>query len=601
MGSFNVSCSASRISINCGMKVAFIPLLPNVYDMSINFSDEKEVQQIAKLRLDHHVGTNTQLIYANCYYNPFCLPIIGTYDDYGSIGDIEKNDNTEAIEKFFGFSIEDFINVVGNNHDAISVKYAIKKFNYKSDKKYSPDRINELGFELVEGKENTFIQPRCKTHHIVLMKPTVEENDHDHGNYNVKIVDSESGNVKWESENNPYDIGDDVVTEWEKHTKHLINFKEEDYHKILLLRKLSGMFIHYDIFTHIAHHVKDEDKRSGKSVAQDYLKEDQLQALGFNKITDQWVIDSHHDILYRKEGFDYDIKVGSYGSVIVPMSEKEYACLGDKRFVKETKNIWEKCTKTKVKDTFPEPAPKEGTSTATNEEWKAICNKFEELTGVRPRYSRHADKKSVYSLKSFIEEWKNLTNEELDITKWENYTLADKEYDGIRDSTIEFRRKLSAKPEMIECTHPSIEKQKKDFDSMTRLLASFQKNMVKEDRVFEPKPEGEKYYVEDREVRDSDNPWSGFGAKNSPFLRFYEGWDYFQELYEDAVVDNKLRAEFKLYKNFYWGFYSVNGFFFPAQNGEQFGNYKATKSLADKMSDITLQHIREYAEDEHDD
>lgn len=45
-------------------------------------------------------------------FTPIALPIFGKYDDYGSIEDIERDGNVEAIEKYFGLDIKKIIDLV---------------------------------------------------------------------------------------------------------------------------------------------------------------------------------------------------------------------------------------------------------------------------------------------------------------------------------------------------------------------------------------------------------------------------------------------------------------------------------------------------------
>lgn len=87
MGSFDVACSVSRITINPGMPVAYFPL------------------ELYKYAYDPRAENNT-LIYPWCYYVPVSLPIFGEYYDYGYIDQIEENASTKVIEKHFGRSIK---------------------------------------------------------------------------------------------------------------------------------------------------------------------------------------------------------------------------------------------------------------------------------------------------------------------------------------------------------------------------------------------------------------------------------------------------------------------------------------------------------------
>lgn len=102
MGSYNVACSISNISIGPGEEILFFPLEKNEYRYGIG-------------------DGNHFLIGSNCFYNPVCLPIFGEYDDYGGIENIVKNDNIKVIEKFFdGIPINDICNPQETNIEPIS-------------------------------------------------------------------------------------------------------------------------------------------------------------------------------------------------------------------------------------------------------------------------------------------------------------------------------------------------------------------------------------------------------------------------------------------------------------------------------------------------
>jgi len=78
MGSWSVYCGFSQIAITSGQKCVFLPL-----------------KKVAR--------SDTYLPYV-----PATLPIFGEYDDYGGIENIEKDANTELIEKHFNCTIEEF-------------------------------------------------------------------------------------------------------------------------------------------------------------------------------------------------------------------------------------------------------------------------------------------------------------------------------------------------------------------------------------------------------------------------------------------------------------------------------------------------------------
>lgn len=96
MGSFNVACSVSRITICPGMPVAYFPL--KLYKYCYDPAAE-----------------NNLLIYPWCYYEPVSLPIFGEYFDYGFIDSIEKNASTKALEKHYKCPIEVIVGAEGHS------------------------------------------------------------------------------------------------------------------------------------------------------------------------------------------------------------------------------------------------------------------------------------------------------------------------------------------------------------------------------------------------------------------------------------------------------------------------------------------------------
>jgi hypothetical protein len=80
MGSFNTSGFISKLPINYGDKVVCLICIPS--------------------------GKIHDFYESESLLGPICLPIYGKYNDYGSIYDIEKNNVTDFIEKFFGTTVE---------------------------------------------------------------------------------------------------------------------------------------------------------------------------------------------------------------------------------------------------------------------------------------------------------------------------------------------------------------------------------------------------------------------------------------------------------------------------------------------------------------
>ena len=91
MGCFDQSCFFTRLTIKEGEDCYLFPIVKNESCESLN---------------DH----------AFRMYKPFCLPIKGKYNDYGSIEHIVKDANTEALEKYFETSIEEIVEMITGHH-----------------------------------------------------------------------------------------------------------------------------------------------------------------------------------------------------------------------------------------------------------------------------------------------------------------------------------------------------------------------------------------------------------------------------------------------------------------------------------------------------
>lgn len=154
MGCFNVSCMISKLTIHEGDSCYLLPLIPNSFNR----------------RKDEENTPCSMYLYPNDIYTPLCFPIKGTYDDYGSIENIEKNKNTEILEKYFGISIEEIVEILTDNrdksifgiYDSFSI-YSNLFFEYGDIlKDYSlseKDILSKLGFRK---HDNKFVHPKYR-------------------------------------------------------------------------------------------------------------------------------------------------------------------------------------------------------------------------------------------------------------------------------------------------------------------------------------------------------------------------------------------------------------------------------------------------------
>ena len=107
MGCFNAACSISHLDIKVGDKCYFLILKPN------QFQEETEC---------------SVLCYPDERYKLLCLPIVGEYDDYGSLQEIERDEHIEYLESYFGIPINSLIEIACESrdvYDSYSEKYNV--------------------------------------------------------------------------------------------------------------------------------------------------------------------------------------------------------------------------------------------------------------------------------------------------------------------------------------------------------------------------------------------------------------------------------------------------------------------------------------------
>ena len=100
MGSFNISCAVSHLSISSGDECVFIPLRPVRW-------------RVDKHRLGGFICSNN----GSCaIYRPATFPIYGKYNDYGQLIDVEENVTTRALKQY-NLPYEPMIEVLNSQRD----------------------------------------------------------------------------------------------------------------------------------------------------------------------------------------------------------------------------------------------------------------------------------------------------------------------------------------------------------------------------------------------------------------------------------------------------------------------------------------------------
>ena len=232
MGCFNVACSISNISIGHGQDTVFIPLIPPGY---------------GREKIDH------MIIYPNDLFNPFCLPIRGKYNDYGSLEEIIKDENTEVIEKFLGITVEELMKCISRKgvYDQFSMvsKLFFKEFEVLSKyaTKVGEDLLRRFGFVRLatETTDDDFIITYECADTILPYFLTISQKE-----INIITTDGESKYRVVLDEHHKMDMYtfDNVLAAFASISNYYVGVPREKQDVVKLIISMSGMFIAGEIY-----------------------------------------------------------------------------------------------------------------------------------------------------------------------------------------------------------------------------------------------------------------------------------------------------------------------------------------------------------------
>jgi hypothetical protein len=596
MGSYNLSCGISRLTIRCGNPVVFLPLVPNVYgeknedpDIEYDILNYNPFDFVYK----NLVGTSCNLIYPYDYFWPLCLPIFGTYNDYGGVENIVENDTTKALEVFFEAPIQDIIDQITGSEGEVTSKMKYVRKSYRSDFALTPKGLQEINFQKKSiGDRTVYYLPERPKYLVELFKRKEQkyhQKDWNYRLYREDVLLAESMN------DDHYHVWDDFVSKYQKPTMWVLNVKPEHQDKYKMLTRMSGMFILKDIYddmTEWGFSTSDHNDLA-KNVISGYPSVKILLELGFEKIDIPGFYDPHHKTLMRYPGCSHEIKVGDYGSSIVPVKSKEYIVFSTDRkglerdFVKS----WNAYIDTPIEEVFPEI--KDIKKNDVDKETMAkIYQYFTEKTGLLVGWSRKA--KSVFTLRDVGKIFEEVAGLKLDLSNYENKSQFMTRYDELQAELKAWKAK-EGKTTKRKYVVPSIEEQKRTWDIIQDIKASMGK---KKETEFKPKEPGTVEYYEDPLNDDFDDPLGRF--KDPKALSMFKDYNYFKEIYRETLMNSReFGFEMEKWTSFYWAMYSTNTFFFPSFSGKQDGDNEASKKLLLKSIEIVHQRLREeYEEDD---
>ena len=280
MGSFSASCGITKLTIGCGDKCLLLPLIP-----AKRFD--------GKMKRENHVFVKSThlFVYNTDMWEPFCLPIEGRYDDYGSLEDIVKNENTKILEKYFGMTIEEFVSLITDGRSDVYDRYSSFSnmfLKYPEDIGYDvpiKDFLLHLGF--VENENIFTLEDKC----IITMLTDDK--------FKAKIGDDEKEYSYFDK--------DDFLNDYLEKTGEYLGIKEGMLEKMLLIDKIGGMFMLKEAYDFYAKNNLSKDTNIVRDFDFDVLF---LKDLGFS---------SEDGKIYRKKVNEKNITVtikGRYDNTI---------------------------------------------------------------------------------------------------------------------------------------------------------------------------------------------------------------------------------------------------------------------------------------------
>lgn len=116
MGSFNVGCGISNLSIDEGDKIGFV---------------------IIKKSTPLYGSSNAMGHFSNLdYFMPVFPPVFGEYGDYGSMINIERSVTVEILEDKFGIPMNAIMDCISCSHNIYSDAGGIYKYYFKGDRSW---------------------------------------------------------------------------------------------------------------------------------------------------------------------------------------------------------------------------------------------------------------------------------------------------------------------------------------------------------------------------------------------------------------------------------------------------------------------------------
>lgn len=308
MGSFNVSCGLSNLTIRPGDPVVYIPL---------KVSPESSTREFGSF-----------YIYPTAKFSQ-CLPSLqGVYADYGHVEAIQEGLATSLIRERFHLSPEKFVECIGNDNRDIYSEFGPIAENFpntfpensyllRGDMEPARHLLTGVGFQ--EPREGTFTWARDGKEPEISIAISISR---EHSSHWVGSALDRHGEVKWSKEYDAFigDAGralDAMATAFNVYP----GFQEKHWKAIQHLRSMSGMYIHGDVYEEMMKlHLPEaehflESAEEKLSATEDKFKVIDVKMLNKEKMSDEDRHELFSASLVAANGIsDYHQYLGSPGT-----------------------------------------------------------------------------------------------------------------------------------------------------------------------------------------------------------------------------------------------------------------------------------------------
>lgn len=295
MGCFNVACSISKLSINHGDPIVFVPLLSKTHGYSRS--------------LDCYA--DRMLIYSNAIYNPMTFPIKGKYNDYGSIEDVERDANVEAIEKFFKLKVEDLVGYDERDYPLNTQSHIFENYSLN----FNSAILKKFGFK---GYENSFffldIDGFEKSDQFMVVLKQSDNERYKGLSFDIVEIGKKDIVIHEGYGNSGHSVMKAFREKWKELTGWELGVPSDSQHLISIFDKMGGMFFHRDVY--------EAMMKGAGTLATAAMSQYVLEKLGFELYED--LKNSHHEVrMVHKDLPDWYFDVsGTYYSKVFKISDK---------------------------------------------------------------------------------------------------------------------------------------------------------------------------------------------------------------------------------------------------------------------------------------